>query len=137
MSTKLKNNKRNRKARRAKLNKYLGEEITCIGDFEMYAESNFFHEGMRCKTLLLKNVRFDTGEILADHLWLKLSDVRNYRLIRGKKLKFIKFKGTPYFYNVDGCGKIQKVKFSLRDITIIYYKEKRLVETEEREERLP
>ena len=133
MSIKLKNNKRNRKARRAKLNKYLGEEITCIGDFEMYAESNFFHTGMRCKTLLLKNVRFDTGEILADHLWLKLSDVRNYRLIRGKRLKFIKFKGTPYFYNVDGYGKIQKVKFSLKDITIIYYKEKRSSQLKERE----
>lgn len=121
MSRKAKVNLRNRQRRRIRLSNFLGEKITVTGDLILVSQAMLSSSGI-IETVLVRNLWIG-GDKLCDHLWLKIEDIKN-----PEKLKFpreeenlkvkIKFTATPYYYNADGRGKIQNVKYSLREIYI-------------------
>ena len=120
MSKKAKVNLKNRRHRRVRLGKFLGERITVVGNLILKSKAALSADGIK-ETVLVRNLEI-SGDKLCDHLWLKMEDIKN-----PEKLMFpedenviiqINFSGTPYFYNTDGRGKIQNVKYSLKDIYV-------------------
>lgn len=121
MSKKARVNLRNRQRRRVRLSNFLGEKITVKGDLILVSQAILSSSGIK-ETILIRNLWINNNR-LCDHLWLKMEDIKNPEKLEfpreGENLKArIKFTATPYFYNADGRGKIQNVKYSLKDIYI-------------------
>ena len=121
----MKNNKINRKKRRIKLGKYLWDEVTVLGDFIRLSQT--IGDKGKTKTMLLRNLRLTSGEPLCDHIWIKVSDIKNYDLIEDREITSIKFSATPYCYGLDKPTneKYKGEKYSLKDVYIESYIEKK------------
>lgn len=71
-------------------------------------------------TVCITNVKLITsGEDVAEHLWIKRSQISNFKSIKDiKKGEIIWFTAVPYRYLKEKGAKIMAVKYSLEDVTI-------------------
>lgn len=65
---------------REELGKYFNEEITVTGEFLCYARTNGLIN------LLFRNIMYN-GELVADHIWVRLTNVRNKKELDINKMK--------------------------------------------------
>lgn len=71
-------------------------------------------------TVCLTQVKLITsGEYVAEHLWIKRSQISNFKSIQNVKAgDIIWFTAVPYRYLKEKGAKIMAVKYSLEDVTI-------------------
>lgn len=125
MSKKAKASKRNKKRRRMNLSNFMGQVITIKANFIKFSQALITPTGTK-DTVLIRNLKMN-GNDLCDHLWLKVEDIMNVDFLKNlEEDTEIEFTATPYFYNVNSYGKIHRIKYSLKDIRIIYVSKRKI-----------
>lgn len=106
------------------LARYHDKVLTCYATVKRYGEMKLKHlnTSVITQTLLLKNIFTRTGEMLADHVWIPLSDrIRDLDLRHGDQILFTgrvvsyrkgrQLEMTDYhFTGIDDCRKVDKIQ---------------------------
>ena len=83
------------------LGEFVAQKMKFVAEIGRQSMTNFRTAGIRQATLELKNVRRgDTGELLADHLWVKKEDFTDPEVAEALRNKRrMEFEGVVYPYS--------------------------------------
>lgn len=103
---------------RPELEARLHENITLYATYVRRSTQKVSCNFIKEPTVLLKNISLNKGMILADHIWIKLKDIKNNitGLPLGSRLYLT---GTVYAYYNESKKKVLSAKYSIKDVNII------------------
>lgn len=103
---------------RPELEARLYEKITLYATYVQRSTQKIKCNFHKEHTVLLKNLSLNKGMIIADHVWVKLKDIKSNitNLPLGARLYLT---GTVYAYYNESKKKVFSVKYSIKDIKII------------------
>jgi hypothetical protein len=103
---------------RPELESRMHQKISIYATFIRRSRQKMNYNFIKEPTILLRNISLDKKEIISDHIWVNLKEIKTSiaSIPFGSRLYLT---GTVYAYYKESKNKIHTAKYSIRDIDII------------------